>query len=414
MANTPLNRISKPVKSACLSLLVPVILIFSTPQVSSAYDNDTHFWLTYYIAIKADYTETQATQVASANVGVDFDEDTEPLTPRLDNWRDWLHRWGHYQNIRAQFHALPWTSDVFGKEPTTADVANIEWWSPIKLEDNAKDAEAMAKARELVAARKKVFWEETLTEGKNPGLFLHYLQDTFAHEGFTSYIGHAGYYYVDFLDSDRDKAERMAFETLKYLIVFREAHLKTEKRQGDFPAPETLKIEDLVSKGLVSQETILQIKKSVEIFCKANPSLAGIHPNPLVTHWKKSKDKLAFVLPSKPLIYLYRILQIQRRGPVPDSGKARKAVQELLNISEGQLPHMWVYNFNSAGKPLKGEQAEKAFVYAPYAKSPKCLFTSKDETKNTKKREIKVNSKKQCLAFKLEGKNSQTDPFSCQ
>jgi hypothetical protein len=93
-----LSRIGKSIKSFCLSILICVILIFLTPQITLAYDNDTHFWLTYYLALKAGYTKTQATQIASANISVDFDKDTEPLTPSFDHWTDWFHALSHYAN----------------------------------------------------------------------------------------------------------------------------------------------------------------------------------------------------------------------------------------------------------------------------------------------------------------------------
>lgn len=370
-----------------------MLLIFLTPQMSSAYDNDTHFWLTYYLAKKAGYTNTQATQIASANVGVDFDKDTEPLFPSFDSPWDWFSILAHHQNMRDGLHALP----------LTANIRDNEWWNPTKLKGTQ-----LADAIDEVKASKQKLWAETLEERDNPGVFLHYLQDTFAHEGFTSYIGHAGYYYVDFLDSDRKKAEKMAFETLRYMVVFREALLMPEKEPKNFPDPESLRIEDLVS-----QEDILQIKKLVEEFCKVNPSLESTYPNDLVTHWNNldEEDKRAYRWPPKIFGFLRAICRI-KNGPVPDSSKARKVVQEFLNISESELPNIWLYNFNSNGDVPEG-QAKKALVYVPY-KSKKCVFTSSDEKKNTKKQEIKVNAKKQCLAFGLEVKSSQSDPFNCQ
>jgi uncharacterized protein DUF6765 len=394
-ANSYPNRIVKSIKSRCLSLLVCMLLIFLTPQISSAYDNDTHFWLTYYLAVKVGYTNTQATQIASANIAVDFDKDTEPLLPSFDHWKDWFHPLSHFQNIRAQFHALPLTASIFDKE----------WWNPTKLEINDEN---LKKAQVIVDTRKKQFWKETLREGENPGLFLHYLQDIFAHNGFTSYVGHAGYYYVDFLDSDAEKAERMAFETLKYLIVFRQA-LLNEKPSENLLDPESLRIEDLIS-----PEVILDIKKTVEEFRKINPS-KGVVPNRLVQHWNSLTDeeKRKYKLPAKPYEYGRSLAEIKKNGPAPDSSKARRLVQELLSLKESEMPQIWLYDFNSNGKVQKESRASRALVYVAN-KSRQDLFTGRDEEKNTERREIKVNSKKQCLPFSLKSKNSLTDTLNCE
>lgn len=393
-ANRHPNSIVKLIKSRRFSLLVCVLLILFAPRVGSAYDNDTHFWLTYYLARKAEYTSTQATQIASANVGVDFDKDTEPLTPSFDHWKDWFHPLSHYQNIRAQFHALPLTASVFKKE----------WWNPTKLES---DNENLTKVELVVDARKKQLWAETLKDAENPGLFLHYLQDTFAHHGFTSYVGHAGYYYVDFLDSDEIRAEQMAFATLKYLTIFRQ-RLLTGKNPEDLPDPESLTIQDF------PPEVILQIKKAVEEFRKVNHS-EGVKPNRLVQHWVSLSDeeKLKYKIPAKPFDYGRTLMEIKRNGPAPNSSKARKLVQELLSLKESEMPQMWLYDFNSNGKVEAEHRAKRALVYVG-SSDPQRGFTGKDEEKNTERREIKVNSRKQCLLFSLKSRDSKTDALECK
>lgn len=94
-------------------------------------------------------------------------------------------------------------------------------------------------------------------------------------------------------------------------------------------------------------------------------------------------------------------------------GKARRKVQDLLGLDESQLPLIWLYDFNSAGKPNK-QSATKALQYVAY-KSPKPVFTATDEEQNTgKPDEVRVNSKKQCLAFSLAAENSQGDAFRCK
>lgn len=390
--NANKSRIANSIKPGCRILLLCLTLTCVTPQISMGYDNDTHFWLTYYLALKAGYTSAQATQIASANVSVDFDKDTEPLMPGFDSWKDWFQPLSHYQYIRGRFHALPPSSSVF----------NDEWWNPTKREVND---EGRAKLEQIVRARKDEFWKETLQEQENPGVFLHYLQDTFAHDGFTSYVGHAGYYYVDFLDSDKDKAEKMAFQTLNYLIVFREA-LLTQKTFENLRDPESFNSEDLVS-----PEIILQVKRTVEEFRQANPSL-GIRPNILVEDWDNLDENGKLKYKTPPKIYGCSILHIINNGPAPDSRNARTVVQRVLNIEESQLPHIWLYDLDSLGSPKK-RYAQKALVYIPY-KTTKRVFTAEDEKANTKSQDIYVNSRKQCLLFALDRGNSQVDPFNCK
>jgi hypothetical protein len=392
-SNDRLNRGVKFARPGRPSLLACVLLICLTPQASSAYDNDTHFWLTYYLAVKAGYSHTQATQIASANVSVDFDKHTEPLTPRFDSWKDWFQPQSHFQFIRGQFHALPLRADFF----------NREWWNPTRL---ATEGELLKRVNEKVADRRKKFWEATVSERRNPGVFLHYLQDTYAHSGFTSYIGHAGYYYVDFLDSDRAKAEQMAFDTLKHLVVFREALAADGKDLKNLRNPETLMIEDLFP-----PEVVAQIRDAVKEFCQANPS-EGVRPNILVEDWDNldESDKSNYKVP--PPIYACSITHIKKNGPAPDSSKARKVVQGLLGLQESETPHIWLYNLNSLGQP-SDRRAKRALVYVLY-KSTKKVFTANDETKNTVRREVRVNGKRQCLSFDVAAGNPPVDPFSCK
>src|SRR6185436_6456513 len=98
--NGPQKSIS--MKSIIFSALVCGFLICSTPQTSSAYDNDTHFWLTYYLALRVGYTHIQATQIASANISVDFDSHTAPVLPR-PRIRDLIRLNSHFSFVRFSY-----------------------------------------------------------------------------------------------------------------------------------------------------------------------------------------------------------------------------------------------------------------------------------------------------------------------
>ena len=65
-------------KTAAVPAILAVILaLFTRPAVAG--DNDTHYVLTYFLARQVGYTRQQAQQIASANVSVDTDVNTEPL-----------------------------------------------------------------------------------------------------------------------------------------------------------------------------------------------------------------------------------------------------------------------------------------------------------------------------------------------
>src|SRR5207248_2588922 len=47
--------------------------------LARAFDDDTHYALTYYLARKVGYSREEAYKVASGNVSIDYDKNTEPL-----------------------------------------------------------------------------------------------------------------------------------------------------------------------------------------------------------------------------------------------------------------------------------------------------------------------------------------------
>jgi hypothetical protein len=183
-----------------------LILLLIGANSAAAYDNDTHFWLTYYLARKVGYTHIQAMQIASADISVDLDKDTKPVTPRLRflEISDYPKIHGE---VRYKFHALPRKEEankITGKP--------YLWWNPNREEDD----DVCKLMTKLVDERKSKFWKKTLEDKRNPGMFMHFLQDSFSHRGFKGYIGHAGYSKIDFLASDEKKTTLMVKETLRY------------------------------------------------------------------------------------------------------------------------------------------------------------------------------------------------------
>src|SRR5262249_4126432 len=116
----------------CTSLATIVAcIILANTRFLWAYDNDTHFWFTYYLSIRAGYTPIQAAQIASADVIVDFDDDTQPVMPSIENLVSFRHPLQHFQYIRNRLHALPTRSEVRTRAYLDLDYR----WDPVIVTD---------------------------------------------------------------------------------------------------------------------------------------------------------------------------------------------------------------------------------------------------------------------------------------
>ncbi|MFL6374221.1 MAG: DUF6765 family protein, partial [Pyrinomonadaceae bacterium] len=304
--------------------LAAIVMMGAHASNVRAYDNDTHFWFTYYLSVQAGYTPVQAMQIASADVSVDYDDDTQPVLPSLESLASFRHPLDHFQYVRNRLHALPMKDEIM----KAADLPDGYWWDPLVI----TDAKTLAAAHSMVNARKKVFWADTLAEGRNPGIFLHFLEDTFAHDGFASYIGHAGYYRVDYMASDRAKAERMAFTALKYLIAFREVAIARQPTTK-FADPESINLVLYINAAKTAQ-----IRADIQSFCDANPS-TGVEANDLVNEWNKMGDKERHDRNNVPPPSFFKpFYTAMKEGPSPDSERAREAVLKIFNLRREQLP----------------------------------------------------------------------------
>src|SRR5262245_11254641 len=127
------------------ALLLTALLVGTTAGPTMAYDNDTHYYLTYFIAVKVGYTPAQALRIAAANVGIDYDAETEPL----QKWNSFLGAPRSAQIPRMRFHAFP-DYDKFG------------------------DGYA-EEATEEIRKRENGLWGLAAKQG-NPGPFIHFHQ----------------------------------------------------------------------------------------------------------------------------------------------------------------------------------------------------------------------------------------------
>lgn len=403
--------------SIFLSFIFGGIFIISNPQNTFAYDNDTHFWLTYYLAIKAGYTHIDATQIASANVSVDFDEDTVPLLADFDDWKDVFQPLSHWQTVVNTYHAMPMNWEVNAE----AGIDNL-WWDPT-VETRP---EVQSKSIALVKERQNEFWNETLKHESNPGVFLHYSQDAYAHRHFKSWLGHAGYFYVDFLSSNPKKAQEMAIDTLKYLIIFRK--YKTQQLEP----PDKLHINFFVERNDISMKDLDDIKRIVVRFVEDNPVYVDpkshwkpvtvdggtYYQNPLIKSWVNTSEKKQRSLYKLfPLKYIIDAYYIKRKQPVPNSYKARLAVKEFLGVTDdNQLPDIWRFDLVNSGMKSyvnrKKPCAEKAYVYkknydlGKYEKKKPHLAKHEEANKKLEKKSYSNNIS--CLPFDLADNSSST------
>jgi hypothetical protein len=197
-------------------LLIPLIAVaclLTGVDSARAYDKDTHYALTYYLALILGYTPAQAQQIARLDYSVDDNPETEPL-----QLRNIVIPWADAQTPRVKFHAFP---DSRNPDPADADAK--------------------------VNNRLNQLWKEAQDIG-NPGIFLHFLQDMFAHDGYESCVGHSLNSTIpDYISWDEDEAKRMIRATVFFLGKFREA--QTGQKSASLSESDINKLFSLLSKA---------------------------------------------------------------------------------------------------------------------------------------------------------------------
>ena len=109
-----------------------------------------------YIARQTGYTPEQAWRIASADVSVDYDPDTEPVQPTGQGKLTFAGYTVEAEPPRWKFHAMRNTQkypDSFGNG-ADADIADGE-----------------------IRQQRDSLWNAALYRSKNPGVFLHFFQD---------------------------------------------------------------------------------------------------------------------------------------------------------------------------------------------------------------------------------------------
>jgi len=371
------------------AIFVIGILIMFTGTSARAYDNDTHFWLTYYLAVKAGFTPIQAEQIASANVSVDFDDDTEPVTPDLNSILSAYRFKATFSLVRSRYHALASKTDIDALKKRK----NVYWWDP----ERPKDIDELFDMELLVEKRRKQFWAETIAARKNPGMFLHYLQDVYAHRGFASFYGHAGYRRIDHLSSDREKARQMASSTLRFLIAFRLAMTgKLSKEHEENP-------ERISITSQLSFSDLKDYEATINEFCDVNPSI-GVEESAITKKWRTLKEdsKTDYSTPSNYLIPA--MYDAYKENTAPDSRRAREVVIKRLRLNIAKMPQIWLYDYSQSG--VASPFTSSARVYSKYETpiEPTHDFPAKREGENTKRTVMKNDTARQlrlCMPYTL-------------
>ena len=160
--------------------------LMSLPKLT-VYDDDTHYYFTFCVALTCGYTYEQARRIASADVMVDYCPGTEPVHFEISPFGPNHMVWGN----RIKFHSLA---------GNPLDVAN-------QLTNLYQDAIRM----------------------RNPGVYLHAFQDSFSHAGFGPRLGHynpAQQPYgvtTDYLSYSGPRDEDMALKTVDELVKYMNA-----------------------------------------------------------------------------------------------------------------------------------------------------------------------------------------------
>jgi len=273
-------------------------------------------------------------------------------------------------------------------------------WDPNEIPASWRPA-----ARAAVDKRKNELWDHTWKMCQNPGVFLHYLQDSFAHEGFLSFIGHQGYERVDFLASDPAKAHRMAESTLRYLIAYRN---RVEGACQPVAAPDAEKID--LAKSLPAA-TLADIRRVVDKFISVNPSKGRTETN-IMLAWRSlhDDDKLDGGLPKRDMAQA--ILGRLECAVAPDSYFARNVVVGEFGLSANDVPRIWLYDLDSGGAINSGVTREY-FAYLPQRPVDGLGFANARTEAANKKLFCPRPAQSElidCLPFKLVGDNVASIP----
>lgn len=171
-----------------------VIALCAAAMPAMAYDGDTHYAWTYYLAIHVGYTPRQAYQLASAAWAIDHDAQTGPLhATKTDTYSGAPNP--TIERVWRRFHAFA-DAVYVGTRPDVDAVS-----------ERRREGEATLAA---IGVRQR-----------NIGAQIHYLQDFFAHNEYDSVRGHAIWGHApDRIGHRPNRARAMTKRTIQALVEF--------------------------------------------------------------------------------------------------------------------------------------------------------------------------------------------------
>jgi tetratricopeptide (TPR) repeat protein len=132
-----------------------------------AYNDDTHFPFTYFMARACGYTPLQAYRLACACLSIDYAAETE-----AEQYHRVIPSSQDAQSPRVDFHAF---------------------MDSRRFPNCLSDSRQMQDALYGILKRRELFWE-IARKGGNIGPFIHFVQDETAHFGYSSWGGHYASY----------------------------------------------------------------------------------------------------------------------------------------------------------------------------------------------------------------------------
>ncbi len=154
---------------ASIALVAALMVgIVGSSLTVQAYEKDVHYYLTYYVALATCFEPIEAHIIASADRSIDIDEDTYPLPTADDVVKavksGSLKKLSRYYGVLKKLHAMD-------------DKMRVQKYI----------ASEGSRIRSLFRAS-----GTTMQNLAEYGVYLHYLQDSFSHEGYQGNpLGHA-------------------------------------------------------------------------------------------------------------------------------------------------------------------------------------------------------------------------------
>ena len=168
-----------------VSLFLLIIITASAvpPLVSTAYEKDTHYYLTFFLAVATCFEPYEALLIAGGDLSVDKDSDVYPM-PTGGDVKDLDFR--RYRDALKRQHAMGSKEEI---EPIIS-----------RMKTSAHEAFRVSGPQDNVLV--------------SYGIYLHALQDSFSHRGYNRFIGHVKDSLLgkdpDSLASDPAKSKKMA------------------------------------------------------------------------------------------------------------------------------------------------------------------------------------------------------------